>query len=217
MRTYVLLVTGAALLAAFSLMSGDAARADDGAKQSVKGVWVTDIRVVRVDPATAAGAEAPSPFPELTGTTISLPWPEILARLKKRGTTTILLDQRATALTGHKCVLAEEYTTPLMAPISEDINNRQLRSMPIRTGCTYEQTVSDATFDYQARVRGALTAPAPKKPPVQYTVTWGGSHPCLHGQTLVLRHRRQIAQAAPAEARAIEHYAFITGRFVPAK
>lgn len=216
-RSHGGLLVLAALLAATSLFRGETVQADEGPKQPIRGVWVCDIRIVRVDPPTAAGMEAPSPFPELTGTTIGLTWPVILGRLKKRGVTTILLDQRVTAITGDKCSVKEESTTPVVGLISEDINNKQYRSMPIRAGTRYEQTVGGGQFRYQASVNGVSTPPAPKKPPPAYTVSWQGSHPVLQGKTLVLVHRRQIAQTPPMAAKAVEHYALITGRFVPTK
>ncbi len=216
MRTYVTFVGLAALLAASSLFSGDAARAEDD-DQSAHGVWAVDIRVVRVDPAYAAGAEAASPFAERSGTTIALPWPEILTRLKKRGATTLLCDARATALEGMKCQLTEESALPRLGLISEDKNNQQYRSMTVKTGVSYEQTLLDGRLTYQAHINGALSTGGPKEPPAQYTVRWTGAHRALGGATLVLVHRQQIARPPPAEAKALEHYAFITCRFVPSK
>jgi hypothetical protein len=221
MRTYVTLFALAALLAATSLLSGDAARAEEDPWQDAghapSGVWAVDVRVVRVDPAYAAGAEAASPFPERSGTTIGLAWPEILARLKKRGTTTLLCDARCTALARVKCQLSEERAVPSLGLISEDKNNKQYRSQTVKTGVSYEQTLLDGRLTYQAHINDALTTGGPKQPPAQYTVRWTGAHPPLNGQTLVLVHRQQIARPPPAEARALEHYAFITCRFVPSK
>ncbi|MDF1702767.1 MAG: hypothetical protein P1V36_16585 [Planctomycetota bacterium] len=215
--TSILAASLAVLIGASLLSAGAPAVAGDGDAKTPSGVWVYDIRVVRVDPPMAEGAEQPSPFPEMKATTISLPWAECLARLKKRGTTTLLLDQRLTALQGRGSNVSEETTTPLLSANFEDKNNVQYRAQVVRTGCSFEQTTTGPSFQYQVQIQGALTAPADKAPPIQYTVKWRGDHPRLDGATLVLVNRRQVAKAKGAASKALEHYAFVTGRFVPSR
>ncbi|MDA1194032.1 MAG: hypothetical protein O2894_02505 [Planctomycetota bacterium] len=185
------------------------AQAEEGAEEPV---WIYEVRVVRVDPVMAEGTEAPSPFPELQGTTVTLAYPEMLTRLKARGRTHVLMDQRISALPGIKSLASEESSEPVLVLNSEDLTNAQYRASVVRTGCHFEQTTDTRHLDYSLQVTGNLNPPQPKTPSPSYAVSWRGSHLPLNGRTLVLVHRRQIQRPGAAEALGVEHYAFITGR-----
>ena len=190
MRT---LVTCAAVLALFiGLGAPSTAHAEDpqpGPK--VNGAWLYEIRIVRVDPKAAADSEAGSPFPELSDTTIDLPWAAVLARLKERGRTTVLMDTRMSAETGIKTEVSDERITPIVALNFQDRNNEQYRAQPIKEGCSFEQTTA-TQMTYRLQVRGTATPPVSMKPTAQYLVQWQGTHPRLAGRTLVLEHRQQV-------------------------
>jgi hypothetical protein len=177
------------------------------------------VRVGRVDPPTLEGAEAPGPFPYMQGTTVDVGWPEALAALKKRGATTILSDQRLTTTTGFKAQIQSERQVPIIAVNFADVNNVQKRSAVVKTGCKFEVTPTGGSFRYEAEARWALAAdevPETEAPP-QLTTAWDGTHPDLDGSTLVLHYREQIKAAKDRPARAVEIYALITGRLIPAK
>ena len=140
MRTLVTFMVALGLLVSGALAPG-AARADDGKKAGgASEGWIYEVRVVRVDPSSAEASEAGSPFPQLESTTIALPWSEILARLKKRGATRVLMDTRITARTGTQSTAMEESSVPIVALNFQDRNNEQYRSQMIRQGCTFKQT-----------------------------------------------------------------------------
>lgn len=188
------LVACAAVLALFvALGAPTTAVAEDGKRGET---FLYEIRIVRVDPKAAADSEAGSPFPELTETTIDLPWKTVLERLKKRGHTTVLMDTRMSAAPGIKSEVTDERITPIVALNFEDWNNQQYRSQPVKIGSTFKQTTS-AQLSYQIAVRGTATAPATRRAPAQYMIQWNGSHPRLGGQTLVLEHRQQVVVALP--------------------
>jgi hypothetical protein len=201
------------LLAAAALVGPGAARAGDEEASPPEGVWVFEVRVVRVDPATPETSEAPSALESVTGTTVKTGWPEILAVLKKRGKTTLLLDQRLTTLHGTKGQLNSERSVPILALNSEDMHNAQKRSATVKTGCKFEATVTEH-MTYRLEARWTLDAPGGDHGPPQLTTQWQGSHPALKGDTLVLSYREQVDQGAGKAARAVEIYGLVTGNFV---
>jgi len=175
-------------------------------------LWIYDVRIVRVDPPTPEGAEKPGPFAYLSGTTIQTTWPEALAALKTRGPTTLLMDQRVTALEGHEAEAKTQRSIPLLVAQFEDINNRQRRAARLLTGCGASMTTTQASFSYDLDVKWALHDPVKDEGAPEATTQWTGSHPTLSGDTLVLHSREQISAGAGKGLRAIEIYALITGR-----
>lgn len=203
------------------------------------GVWIYDIRVVRVDPPNPEVAEKhPTWFPEGT-TTTTKPWQELLTSLKQRGTSTILLDQRVTGLENSNCTAVQKRERPVLAVNNKDLNNVQSRLTTLESGCRVKLTTNAAgvlTYDVQAMwifdpvartlspVRdtepkpGAMRVPATVvHAPVQGLTTWQGTHPSLSGNTLVLHYREQVAHEGEAAPQAMEIYTFLTGRYVAGK
>jgi hypothetical protein len=208
-------------LAALAL-SGDGAIAGEERAEEERaeesGVWVFDVRVVRVDPSAPEGAEQPSPFPDLRGTTTRMGWRDALAALKKRGTTTILADQRLTTVDGIMAAAKSERSVPTLAVNFSDVNNTQKRAATVRTGCMLEVTPSKGLLTYRVEARWALAGqevPETEAPP-QLTASWSGTHPALGGDTLVLHYREQLL-GKDTPTRAVEVYALLTGRFVAAE
>ncbi len=197
------------------LLDGVGARADDAKAEAAPakaGVWVYDVRVVRVDPATKEGAEAAHPFGTLGGSTTKLAWPAALAALKQRGTTTILMDQNITTMPGDKARSHADRTVPIMALNFANRNDEQKRSSNVRTGCRLDLQPLPDRLQYGLQVRWALQGRTSEDPPEQFVAEWNGSHPPLAGETLVLHYREQVAQGK-GSMRAVEIYGLVTGRF----
>jgi hypothetical protein len=100
---WVLAVLGGVALGVAGAHSGPRAAAEDaGTGPQRPATWVYDLRVVRVDPPAAEVVEtaARATPAAVTGATTTTPWADLLAGLKDRGRTTILLDQRGSAVEG---------------------------------------------------------------------------------------------------------------------
>lgn len=214
MKTQLTLLLALLVLTAGSiLLSGVNARADEGKAEAALGkgsVWVYDVRVVRVDPATKEGAEAAHPFGSLSGTTTKLAWPAALAALKKRGTTTILMDQNITTMPGDKARGHAERVVPIMSLNFASRNDEQKRASNVKTGCRLDLHPLADRLQYGLHVQWALQGRTSEDPPEQFVAEWNGSHPPLAGETLVLHYREQVAQGKSA-ARAVEIYGLVTG------
>ena len=207
-------ISTALLCAALAGLATSAARADE---KEAGGVWVYDVRVVRVDLPRPEVAEEPGPFADMRGSTIALPWGEALARLRKRGSITLLLDQRITTETGVVGRAKTERMVPRAAVNQESGDVTIKRSVTIKTGCSFEVTPRGNGFAYQLAVMWALEAPdVGDYGPAQMTTNWYGTHP-TSGQTLVLRYREQIPKAGGAALQGVELYGLITERHVPAR
>jgi len=207
-----------ALFVGFALIGGDAlrprqAQAEEKRGAAPKGVWVFDVRVVRVDPATKEGAEAPHPIAEMTGSTTTQSWPKMLGALKQRGTTTILMDQNITTMPGEKARGHSDRTVPIMALNFANKNDEQKRASNVKTGCRLDFTPAADRLQYGLHVQWALAAAKTDDPPEQFVAEWNGSYPNLNGETLVLHYREQVTQTKGA-ARAVEIYGLITGRLL---
>lgn len=201
-------------LAAWAGLPPLAAQAGD--EGGASGVWVHEVRVVRVDPAAPEVSETPSVLESATGTTVRMGWPETLAALKQRGRTTVLMDQRLTTLEGLKGHAGGDRSVPILALNAKDLQNEQRRSARVRTGCKFEATVT-AHLQYDLEVRWILDTPGGDNGPPELTTTWSGTHTTLDDETLVLSYREQVAQAQGKPPRAVEIYGLITGRFVRAE
>ena len=212
MRTSLtFLAAMALLLAASTVLTGDAARAGEDAA-AAKGVWIYDVRVVRVDPSTREVAESPDAIPGLTGTTTKASWRECLAALKQRGATTILMDQNVTTLPGKKASAKRDRTVPILALNFANRNDEQKRASNVKTGCRLDVVPSGQVLDYSLAVRWSLAAAKPSDAPEQFVAEWSGAHPNLQGETLVLHYREQVEQGR--SSRAIEIYGLVTGRLL---
>ena len=201
-----------AVLGTLLLLSVGPAGAGDGAPAA--GVWIFDVHVVRVDSPHPEVAEQASPFAELEGATLGLPWPELLARLKLRGGTTLVLDQRVTAMPGHTARLNTDRTTPVLAVATESGDTAQRRAQLVRTGVKFEATAADDQLLYALEIRGVARTPTERDAVAETTITWNGTHPPLDGRTLVFHHREQVREGEPEATRTVEHYAFVTGRLL---
>ena len=212
-----------ALLAGLCAMGWQPAVADDkpAAKApATPNVWIYDVRMVRVDPATPEGAEKPGPFADLSGTTTRATWPEALAALKNRGQTTLLMDQRVTALESEKGMVETSRSMPMLAASFADDNNRQLRSLRMMVGCQAALLTGGAggaTFSYDLEVKWTLHHPVADLGSPEVKTRWSGSHTTLAGKTLVLHSREQVLASDGKSLRAVEIYALVTGRLLGAK
>ncbi len=199
------------LLAASTALTGDAARAGEDAA-TAKGVWTFEVRVVRVDPGTREVAESPDAIPGMTGTTTKASWRDCLSMLKRRGATTILMDQNVTTMPGKKGSAKADRTVPILALNFANRNDEQKRASNVKTGCRLDVVPSSEALEYSLAVRWSLPGAKPTDAPEQFVAEWTGAHPNLQGETLVLHYREQVEQGRGS--RAVEIYGLVTGRLL---
>jgi len=216
-RQTIILGAGGLLVLTAALLLGGPARADGDARAGSRagGVWTYDVRIVRVKPVAAEGAEAALPFGGEAGTTTDLPWKDALALLKQRGATTILLDQRVTTRPGEKATASSERTWAGLAINTKNKDDEQWRSMQVRTGCKLDVIPDEDTLRYVVQARWtAGSTPGADWPPEQFMAEWNGSHAHLDGHTLILHHGEQVPVGDGGHNRAVEIYVLLTGRLL---
>lgn len=207
-------VVALAVVAALGV-AASGARAEDEVKPA-RATWVYDVRVVRVDTEVAATVATAPPWQADGRDTTDVRWPELLASLGARGRTTILLDQRVTAVSG------------------EPTEFRQLRKRPVRalrhrTVAAPEQAGAELweTSSVETGVRGSMSAsphglsfqleasweqPGEDRMPIVQEASWKGSHaPLADGETLVLHLRQQPPSAADGPG-GLEIYVLVAAR-----
>ena len=220
MRT---LFVGALALACLTIGSvglpGDDARAEPDAKGAA--VEVFDVRIVRVVTAVPETIENPCPILSGTDTTTELGWAEVLAALKKRGATQVLMDQRVTGAQGQLVRANQERQVPVIAPQSRVKKtsgeaSENLAAARMRMGCKADLIAATGQahggrIEYKLEVRGVLpkTSQAAEGPTETLT-TWEGSHPPFAKRTLVLTNRQQARDPGASAAQGIELYCFVT-------
>ena len=222
------------ILLAAALLPGDRARADDkrpgskrpdarGSTGSLSQVF--DIRMVRVEASHPEGIEQPCPLLSGSATTTQASWPEILAALKKRGKTTVLMDARTTTSPGKVTKVSEERQVPVILPQSRveragQAASENLAAARLRTGCKAELVVSEgarpgapsvAFLEYKLETRGTMSATLPGATgPTESLHVWQGTHPALSGETLVLSHRQQVITPGEDAPRGVEIYCLVS-------
>jgi hypothetical protein len=202
---------------AFLASSGSAVRAEDRPGE-VSGVWVYDLRVVQVDapsPEAVEGAPALTPT-EANAATVRTGWPDILATLKARGNTTLLIDRRLTSV-GGSAEVTQRWTRNALVLSHRAGDMSQWTHQLITTGVDAKITTSGGAVEYRISIQSELAPESgPEGSAVQGSATWSGTHPSLSGSTLVLGHREQVrVRGGPAQG--IEFHAFLTGAWVPTR
>jgi hypothetical protein len=213
---------GLVALGAVGLLVERAARAEDGeASPRAPETWVLDVRVVRLDPADAGAVEvAPTWQTAGAGATTTAVWADLLKDLKARGRTTILLDQRLTAIGGVPMSFKQTRMLPLVMLRSRadkqelwETSYRETGTKGLIEGMTEAGVKGmryeiDVTWEEPQSKDGML--------PIS-TTSWKGSHSSLLvNETLVLTHRQQWT-AGEAATHGIEIYVLVTARSLPAK
>lgn len=217
-----------------ALLPGDRARADDKRPESKRpdgkqpadpSLLVFDIRMVRVETSHPEGIEQPCPLLSGDASTTRASWPEILAALKKRGKTTVLMDARTTTYPGRLTKVSEERQVPVILVQSRIQKAGQpaaenLAAARLRTGCKAELVVSEgalpgaasvALLEYKLETRGTMSATFPGAASSTETLhSWMGAHPALNAETLVLTHRQQVFTPGEDAPRGVEIYGFIS-------
>gem|GEM_PF-6126459 len=211
-------------LGAFGLLVGSGARAEEGAAARQASVtWVYDVRVVRVDQMVSATVEVGPPWQlsGAAGATTKTPWAELLASLKARGRTTILLDQRVTAIEEReKAVFRQERKRAvLLLRNRQDSSQGKLElsdSSYVEVGTKGELGPFAGGLGYDIDARWEEGPTTDGTTPLG-SATWRGSHANFPpGETLVVSHRQQqIAGTTGSEG--LEIYVFVTGWPAPAK
>ncbi|MFV1958007.1 MAG: hypothetical protein ACC662_01205 [Planctomycetota bacterium] len=221
----ILLPVTALLLVPFLLAPGPVARAGDGAAPTAATsgtAWVYDVRVVRVLGTTPEAAEAPAPWAqdERGAPVVTTSWPDLLKLLKARGTTTLLLDQRVTAVANMAAEVEQRFDWQVAIFDRRDEANEFYKSSVLSSGCRANLRTG-AFLEYEVKVNWALGEKALDEDadddeavrPLQGAVNWRGAYPPLQAQTLVLTHREQLA-LPDGTVQPVEFYAFLTGRLV---
>lgn len=139
----------------------------------------------------------------------SLSWPERLALLKTRGTTTLLLDGHTTAMDGVPTEITRNVARFERLYDRSDVNNEFFKASTFNEGVTVKLRANDAYLEYEAAVNWLLPAQDAGRPPFQGTWRVKGSIPHGVGPTLVFSHREQVAEPGHAP-QDVEIYAFLT-------
>ncbi|MHC5011483.1 MAG: hypothetical protein ACYTG6_11110 [Planctomycetota bacterium] len=211
MQRHVLIALLAVLGLTLAVLPGGNVRAE-GEEGVPEAVWTYDVRVVRVDLPVPERAEQPA-WGE--SATIGMSWPEILAALKARGKTTLLLDQRITAVAGLAATARQKHTSQIQAFQNRDMANERWQGALIDFGCTAYLLSADV-LEYDVEARWLLPPLAEEAPqPTQATASWKGTHPLLGGRTLVLWQSEQVELPA-GHRMAVELHVFVTGRVASA-
>lgn len=217
-------ILGLLALCAGGLLLENGARAGDGpSAPPLPTTWVYDVRVVRVDATAPATVEAAPPWqpPGATGATTKAAWADLLAGLKARGRTTILLDQRVTALHQEKTELKQDWRRVALTLRTRQDGLQGKTELSdasyVETGTRGELTPSFDGLRYQFEVRWEEAPPTEAGAPLG-SVSWRGSHSSLpSGETMVLSYRQQLATGKDGGAPGLELYVLVTGWPVPAK
>lgn len=211
------LLLGVTLICLLAGALAPSVRGEEGENAPAVETWVFDVRVVRVDAATPEAVETPAPWEADGSCTTTTPWPELLKQLKARGKTTLLLDQRITALADLEAVASQTRDRQIQQMQSRDFNNERWQSAPLMTGCTAKLKVAAAVLSYQVEARWEIRADVESVRPLMCTTKWAGTFPVTPaGETLVLTYREQV-ETWGEDRVGQEIHAFVTARRLPAR
>ena len=183
-----------------------------GADEGPQGMWVYDIHLVRVDTTTPEVVEAAPAFLG-AGTTVTESWAALLAKLKDRGQTTVLLDQRITSLPGSEILVRDTGDRQIEQFSRRDRNNETWQSSTLSSGASVKLKTTDHVA-YSIEFKWMLDREEGELRPLLSTASWSGMHTLLDGRTLALRYAKQV-RLEHREPRGVELYAFVTGRLAP--
>ena len=210
------LLTALTLVLIAGLLPASSVRGEEGPGTSDAATWLFDVRLVRVDAPTPEAVESPAPWEGAGACTTSLTWPEILAQLKTRGRTTLLLDQRITALAGSEALASQTGDRQIQQLQSRDFNNERWSSAPLVTGGTAKLRVGDGdALTYQLEARWEIPSNEDGVRSLLRTSKWAGTFRAIpNGGTLALTYREQIRTWGEARV-GTEIHAFVTMRRLP--
>jgi hypothetical protein len=167
--------------------------------------WVVDARIVRVDLVDPAAAEQ-TPFQEPDGLEART-FPDLLGALKERGTTTLLLDQRVTALSGTTAEAKRQRTRWIEQFQRRDVNNENWIGSALNESASV-QVVCGETCEYTVDVEWLLPLEAEGMTEPLVRSAWKGRLVARPGRTLVLRQAEQVVWRS-TERRGFELYVFL--------
>jgi hypothetical protein len=170
--------------------SGSQARAEDPVERTAS-TWRFDIRVLRVTSSYATVEQAPT-LPGMTsfGVTAAT-WAELLAALKARGSTQIVMDRNVTALPDRPFSVVQSWTKNVLMPTrSTGVVSERVAS-PVSSGVDVRLTFNAATglLEYALDLR--WTDVPQQVEPVSSATSWTGTQSLAGDGTLVLRHADQ--------------------------
>lgn len=190
------------VLAAF--VPGSGAQAEEEALRAV--AWALDVRIVEVRSDPVAGLTPPF---DVGGTTRDFDFAKVVATLRARGATRVLMDQRVTAVEGSEAKATNEHVIPIERFDTADQNSRRVRFDTTRTGCAAALLPSETGFGYEIKAHWTFWPSLDDAVPAA-TTTWEGEHRALQsGETLAL-HAREHVLDREAEPKVAEVYCFVT-------
>lgn len=181
-----------ALVGAGLWSNGALARAEDPLER-VGTTWRFDVRVLRLTTACATVEQAPT-LPGMTpsGVTIAS-WAELLAALKARGSTQIVMDRNVTGLSDRAFRVGQTQTESVLAVRRTDGTSTITEASPFMSAADVDLVVDrdeGRQLEYGVVLIWAKTA-AHTTVPITMRTEWKGAQ-MLHGDgTLVLRHAEQ--------------------------
>lgn len=213
LRRWVPGVLVLAMLGVAGFLLGPRARAEDvPSTPKVPESWVYDVRVVRVDTTDPAVVETAPPW-KAAGTSAastSSPWSDLLAGLKARGRTTILLDQRVTAGDGIPTEIKHRRKRSVLALRARAGNAETWETSFLESGTSGELVATAHGLHYTIDVTWEDAPKADGTGSVS-SASWKGTRfGGAPAETLVLSHRQQQVSES-AEPRGLEIYVFMTG------
>lgn len=210
LKKTLLVVTLAGLTA---LVLAPTVQSEEAEAVATPGLWMFDVRLVRVDAATPEDVETPAPWEAGGSCIVDTAWPELLSQLKARGKTTLLLDQRVTARAGSEALISNTLDRQIQQLTSRDLSNERWGVAPVVTGGTAKLRMQEPDrLQYQLEARWAIRSNREQVRPIMCATKWMGDLPAVaDGRTLILSYREQIETWGDARV-GTEVHAFVTLR-----
>lgn len=210
LKKTLLVVTLAGLAA---LVLAPAVQSEEAEAVATPGLWMFDVRLVRVDAATPEAVESQAPWEAEGSCIVDTPWPELLSQLKARGKTTLLLDQRVTSITGMEALISQTSDRQWEQLVSRDLSNERYGIAPIVTGGTAKLRMQEPDrLQYQLEARWELRSGSEQVRSILCATKWSGTLAAVaDGRTLILSYREQIETWGDARV-GTEVHAFVTLR-----
>ena len=176
------------------------ARAEDPAERSAI-TWRFDVRVLRLSTACATVEQAPT-LPGMTACGVTTAtWAALLAALKARGSTQIVMDRNVTGLSDRAFSVGQTQTENVMAVRRTDGTSTITEALPFMSAANVDLVVDrdgGRRLEYGVNITWAKAA-AHTAAPISVRTEWKGAQMLQGDGTLVLRHAEQDGQETGTE------------------